>query len=154
MTGHLVLTTLHAHTASSAIGRMKQLGVDSHLLANSLNGIVAQRLARRLCLDCREPYEPSEAEVAELGGAPPAELYRAAGCARCGGTGYRGRVAVYEVVTVESGFRGLIESSRGEFFAAAVEHGMQTLGQAAKQLCLDGVSSLDEIRRVIGDRIR
>jgi type IV pilus assembly protein PilB len=154
MTGHLVLTTLHAHTASSAIGRMKQLGVDSHLLANSLNGIVAQRLARRLCLDCREAYEPSESEVADLGGERPAELYRAAGCARCGGTGYRGRIALYEVVTVESAFRGLIESSRGEFFAAAVEHGMQTLGQAAKQLCLDGVSSLDEIRRVIGDRIR
>jgi type IV pilus assembly protein PilB len=154
MTGHLVLSTLHAHTASSAIGRMKQLGVDPHLLASSLNGIVAQRLARRLCLDCREPYEASEAELAELGGARPTELYRAAGCARCGGTGYRGRVALYEVITVESAFRGLIESARGEFFAAAVEHGMQTLGQAAKQLCLDGVSSLDEVRRVIGDRIR
>jgi type IV pilus assembly protein PilB len=154
MTGHLVLTTLHAHTASSAIGRIKQLGVDPHLLASSLNGIVAQRLARRLCLDCREPYEPSDAELAELGGEHSAELYRAAGCTRCAGTGYRGRIALYEVITVESGFRGLIESSKGEFFAAAVEHGMQTLGQAAKQLCLEGVSSLDEIRRVIGDRIR
>lgn len=157
MTGHLVLTTLHAHSASSAIARMKQMGVDPQLLAGTLNGIVAQRLARRLCLDCREPYEPSLGELAELAADDaerPAELYRAGGCPRCAGTGYRGRIALYEVVTVQSTFRGLIESSSGEFFAAAVEHGMRTLGEAARQLCLDGVSSLDEVRRVIGDRIR
>jgi type IV pilus assembly protein PilB len=157
MTGHLVLTTLHAHSASGAIARMKQMGVDPQLLAGTLNGIVAQRLARRLCLDCREPYEPSVADLAELG-ADDAErsavLYRAGGCTRCADTGYRGRIAVYEVVTVQSTFRGLIESSSGEFFAAAVEHGMRTLGEAARQLCLEGVSSLDEVRRVIGDRIR
>jgi type IV pilus assembly protein PilB len=157
MTGHLVLTTLHAHSASGAIARMKQMGVDPQLLAGTLNGILAQRLARRLCLDCREPYEPSVEDLAELGADDaerPAVLYRAGGCTRCADTGYRGRIAVYEVVTVQSTFRGLIESSSGEFFAAAVEHGMRTLGEAARQLCLEGVSSLDEVRRVIGDRIR
>jgi type IV pilus assembly protein PilB len=157
MTGHLVLTTLHAHSASSTIARMKQMGVDPQLLAGSLNGIVAQRLARRLCLDCREPYEPSAAELAELAAADSdgvAELYRAVGCARCAGTGYRGRIALYEVVTIQSTFRGLIEGSSAEFFAAAVEHGMRTMGDAARQLCLDGVSPLDEVRRVTGDRIR
>jgi type IV pilus assembly protein PilB len=157
MTGHLVLTTLHAPNASSAIARMKQMGVDPQLLAGSLNGILAQRLARRLCLDCREPYEPSVSELTELHADDadrPAELYRAGGCARCGGTGYRGRIALYEVVTVQGTFRRLIEGSPEDFFAAAVEHGMRTLGQAASRLCLEGVSSLDEIRRVTGDRIR
>ena len=157
MTGHLVLTTLHAHTASSAIGRMKQMGVDPQLLAGSLNAIVAQRLARRLCLECREAYEPSPDEVVELrsddGDAPVEQLYRAAGCVRCGGTGYRGRIALYEVLAVQGTFRRLIEASPQEFFAAAVEHGMRTLGQAGSRLCVEGVSSLDEIRRVTGDRV-
>jgi type IV pilus assembly protein PilB len=157
MTGHLVLTTLHAHNASSAVARMKQMGVDPQLLASSVNAIVAQRLARRLCLECREAYEPSPAELAELGadkGVTPAELYRAAGCVRCGGTGYRGRIALYEVLAVQGNFRGLIEGAAHEFFAAAVEHGMETLGQAGNRLCLDGITSLDEIRRITGDRIR
>jgi type IV pilus assembly protein PilB len=158
MTGHLVLTTLHAHSASSAIGRMKQMGVDPQLLAGSLNAIVAQRLARRLCVECREPYEPSPDELVELGAddrdAPVEQLYRASGCVRCGGTGYRGRIALYEVLAVEGTFRRLIEASTHEFFAAAVEHGLRTLGQAGSRLCVEGVSSLDEIRRVTGDRIR
>jgi type IV pilus assembly protein PilB len=157
MTGHLVLTTLHAHTASSAIGRMKQMGVDPQLLAGSLNAIVAQRLARRLCLECREAYEPSPEELDELGADEDVQveqLYRAAGCVRCGGTGYRGRIALYEVLAVEGTFRRLIEASTQEFFAAAVEHGMRTLGQAGSRLCVEGVSSLDEIRRVTGDRVR
>ena len=157
MTGHLVLTTLHAHSASSAIARMKQMGIDPQLLAGSLNGIVAQRLVRRLCIDCSEPYEPSPAELAELGADEadsPAKLYRAVGCVRCGGTGYRGRTALYEVLAVQGTLRGLIEGSTHEFFAAAVEHGMQTLGQAGSRLCLDGITSLDELHRITGDRLR
>jgi type IV pilus assembly protein PilB len=155
MTGHLVLTTLHAHTASSAVGRMKQMGVDPQLLAGSLNAIVAQRLARRLCLDCRESYEPSADELDELDAEHGLveQLYRAAGCVRCGGTGYRGRIALFEVLAVEGPFRRLIDGSTQEFFAAAVERGMRTLGQAGRRLCIDGVSSLDEIRRVTGDRV-
>jgi type IV pilus assembly protein PilB len=157
MTGHLVLATLHAHSASSAIARMRQMGVGPELLAGSLNGILAQRLARRLCLDCRIAYEPTVTEVGELGvdvEDRPAELYRAGGCARCSGTGYRGRIAIYEVIIVQGTFRRLIEGAPEQFFAAAVDRGMRTLGQAAAQLCLDGVTSLDEIRRVTGDRIR
>jgi type IV pilus assembly protein PilB len=156
MTGHLVLTTLHAHTASSAIGRMKQMGVDPQLLAGSLNAIVAQRLARRLCLECREAYEPTPEELVELGaddGDAVRQLYRAAGCVRCGGTGYRGRIALYEVLAVDGKFRRLIAASTQGFFAAAVEHGMRTLGQAGSRLCVEGISSLDEIRRVTGDRV-
>jgi type IV pilus assembly protein PilB len=156
MTGHLVLTTLHAPNVSGAIGRMKQMGVDPQLLASSLTAILAQRLARRLCLDCREPYEPTAEELAELGVADGDDtvLYRAGGCARCSDTGYRGRIALYEVVTVDGPFRRVIEGSSEEFFAAAVERGMQTIGQAGNRLCLEGISSHDEIRRVTGDRVR
>jgi type IV pilus assembly protein PilB len=153
MTGHLVLTTLHAHTASSAVGRMKQMGVDQQLLAGSLNGIVAQRLARRLCLECREAYEPSPDELGELGVDDVQRLYRAAGCARCAGTGYRGRIALYEVLAVDGTVRRLVEASAQEFFAAAVERGMRTLGQAGSRLCAEGITSLGEIRRVTGDRV-
>ena len=157
MTGHLVLTTLHTHNAASSIARLKDMGVDPGLLATSINCIVAQRLARRLCLECRESYWPEEAELTELG-VPEDEredvwLYRAKGCVQCAGTGYSGRVALYEVMPIVGRIRALIESSTEEIFAAAVESGMQTLRQDGIRLCLSGVSSLDEVRRVTGDRL-
>jgi type IV pilus assembly protein PilB len=155
MTGHLVLTTLHTHNAASSIARLKDMGVEPSLLATALNCIVAQRLARRLCLECRQVYTPDEAERATLGVAPGDEVvvYRAQGCARCAGTGYRGRVALYEVMPVAGRIRRLIEASTEEIFAAAVDQGMTTLRQDGIRLVLDGISSLDEIRRVTGDRL-
>jgi type IV pilus assembly protein PilB len=156
MTGHLVLTTLHTHNAASSIARLRDMGVEPSLLATSLNCIVAQRLARRLCLDCRESYIASGEERAELGiEHTPGDvtLYRAPGCVRCAGTGYRGRVALYEVMPVAGKIRRLIEGSTDEIFAAAIEQGMKTLRQDGLRLCLDGTSSLEEIRRVTGDRL-
>jgi type IV pilus assembly protein PilB len=155
MTGHLVLTTLHTHNAASSIARLKNMGVDPELLATSINCIVAQRLARRLCLHCREAYEPSAEELAELGdyGAPGTVLHRAVGCSECAGIGYAGRVALYEVMEIRGRIRRLIEASTEEIFAAAVEQGMLTLRQDGMRLCIEGVSSLDEIRRVTGDRL-
>jgi type IV pilus assembly protein PilB len=155
MTGHLVLTTLHAHNAASSIARLRDMGVEPGLLATSLNCIVAQRLARRLCLDCREPYAPTPEEAAELGTDPtaPTTLYRPAGCVRCGGTGYRGRVALYEVMPIQGDLRRQIAASTEEIFAAAVEQGMTTLRQDGMRVCLAGISSLEEIRRVTGDRL-
>lgn len=82
MTGHLVLTTLHTHNAASSIARLKDMGVEPGLLATSINCIVAQRLARRLCSDCRQAYEPDESEIAELGGSATT-VYRAQGCVAC-----------------------------------------------------------------------
>jgi type IV pilus assembly protein PilB len=155
MTGRLVLTTLHTHNAASSIARLSDMGIDSGLLATSLNCIVAQRLARRLCADCREEYTPSDEERAELGldESSDVRLYRAVGCVRCAQTGYRGRVALYEVMSVQGRIRRLIQASTEEIFAAAVEQGMTTLRQDGIRLCLLGVSSLDEIRRVTGDRL-
>lgn len=155
MTGHLVLTSLHTHNAASSIARLKDMGVEPGLLATSLNCIVAQRLARRLCVECREPYAPSEAELAGMGmqDAGGETLYRSHGCAHCAGTGYSGRVALYEVLPVHGRIRRLIEASTDEIFAAAVEDGMTTLREDGMRLCRAGISSVDEIRRVTGDRL-
>ena len=154
-TGHLVLTTLHAHSASSAIVRLKDMGVDAGMLAPATNCIIAQRLARRLCLKCREAYAPGPAERQQFGldrYGDDLHLYRARGCADCLHTGYQGRVAMYEVMPVEGKIRRLIAGSSDEIFAAAVEQGMTTLRDSGVALCVDGVSSLEEITRVIGDR--
>jgi type IV pilus assembly protein PilB len=156
MTGHLVLTTLHAHNAAASIARLKDMGVEPSLLATSINCIVAQRLARRLCLDCREPYEPNDDELNELGleHTHGLTLYRAKGCVGCANTGYAGRVALYEVLNVHGHIRRHIEATTEEIFAAAVEDGMITLRQDGIRIVLEGVSSLDEIRRVTGDRLQ
>jgi len=154
MTGHLVLTTLHTHNAASSIERLKDMGVEPSLLSSSVNCIVAQRLARRLCFDCREEYTPTVEELAQFGLEPDGRtLYRPHGCPHCAGTGYRGRVALYEVMPVHGQIRRLINSSTEEIFAAAVEDGMTTLRHDGLRLVYGGVSSLDEIRRVTGDRI-
>jgi type IV pilus assembly protein PilB len=153
MTGHLVLTSLHTHNAAASIARLKEMGVEPSLLATAINCIVAQRLARRLCVECRAPYEPDEAERAELGLPDVGTLYRAVGCPACGATGYRGRVALYEVMPIHGRIRKLIEASTEEIFAAAVEEGMTTLRNDGIRLCVAGTSSVDEIRRVTGDRL-
>jgi type IV pilus assembly protein PilB len=157
MTGHLVLTTLHTHNAASSIARMVDMGVEPSLLATSINCIVAQRLARRLCTHCREAYWPDPDDLAELGVTEATEdvwLYKPVGCVQCAGTGFVGRVALYEVMTVQGRMRRLIESgSTDEIFAEAVAQGMTTLRQDGIRLALAGISSLDEVRRVTGDRL-
>jgi len=155
MTGHLVLTSLHAHNAASAIGRLRDMGVDTSLLAGSLNAVVAQRLARRLCVHCRREYAANAEElgVADQSMSDNVLLYHAVGCAKCQGTGYTGRVALREVMPVYGEVRALIESSAEEIFAAAVRQGMTTLRDDGMRLVLTGVSSVDEIRRVTGIRL-
>jgi type IV pilus assembly protein PilB len=156
MTGHLVLTTVHAHNAASAIERLKDMGVEPGLLASAINCIVAQRLARRLCTDCRESYWPTDEELETIGlleQKGQVYLQRPKGCGRCRGTGYSGRVALYEVLPVTGEIRKLVGAPTDEIFAAAVGAGMTTLRQDGVRLCLEGVSSLDEIRRVTGDRL-
>ena len=156
MTGHLVLTTLHTNDAPSAVARLKNMGVDPALLAASVNCIVAQRLARRLCTHCREAYEPDESELRAAGLSRDNSsrvLYRAHGCLQCSGTGYRGRIAVYEVLPIHGRVRTAVEGSTEELLEAGIEQGMTTLRQDGLRLCLDAVTSLDEVRRVIGDQI-
>ena len=155
MTGHLVLTTLHTNDASSAIARLRVLGVDPDLLAGSINCIVSQRLARRLCDYCREAYEPTSEQVMSMNlvsaGAAPT-LYRTVGCVQCSHTGYSGRVALYELMPVHGLGRVLLEGSTDEIFDAAVAAGMRTLREDGIRLSLAGVTTLEEVRRITGDR--
>ncbi len=105
-------------------------------------------------MECRQTYAPTEADLADIAGLVlEGPLYRATGCGHCAGTGYAGRVALYEVLPVVGPIRRLIEASTEEIFAAAVEMGMRTLRQDGIRLCLAGTSSLDEIRRVTDDRL-
>lgn len=152
LTGHLVLSTVHTNDAAATVGRLIDMGVQPFLLSSALNGVVAQRLARRLCPDCREAYDlPTDApERAALGlGDAPLRFWRPRGCPRCGETGYRGRVAIAEVLTVTGELRRLIASGAptDELRAAARLAGMRSLVDDGLEKALAGVTSLAELRR-------
>lgn len=156
MTGQLVLTSLHAHNAASAIARLRDMGVDPTLIASTLNCVVAQRLARRLCLECRQPYAATADQLGptrRMADQNELTLYSAVGCAKCQGTGYAGRVALREVMPVQGEVRALVERSTEEIFAAAVRYGMTTLRDDGIRIALAGVSSVEEIGRVTGIRL-
>ncbi|MHB8059347.1 MAG: GspE/PulE family protein [Gaiellaceae bacterium] len=152
MTGHLVLTTVHAQTAAAAFARLQDMGIAPYMLANSINCVVSQRLVRKLCTSCRSAAEATEAERAELGLDPdtPAQLYHPVGCRACGDSGYHGRTAIYEVLPVSSEIRKLMGHTTEEIHGQAVEAGMITLEQDGHRIVLEGVSSLEEVRRVAG----
>jgi type IV pilus assembly protein PilB len=147
---------VHAHNAASSIARLKDMGVEPGLLASSVNCVVAQRLARRLCTDCRESYWPTDDELHQLGlieRKGEVFLHRPKGCGRCGNAGFRGRVALYEVMPMTGEIRRLLEAATDEIHETAVRGGMTTLFQDGVRLCLEGVSSLEEIHRVAGERL-
>jgi type IV pilus assembly protein PilB len=129
------------------------MGVEPNLLATSINCIVAQRLARRVCVDCREPRDPNPQEAAELAAIGEGQLYQAVGCQRCAETGYRGRVALYEVMPFQGKLRALVDGSTDQIFQAAVEQGMRTLRDDGLRQSLAGVTTLEEVRRVTGDKL-
>jgi type II secretory ATPase GspE/PulE/Tfp pilus assembly ATPase PilB-like protein len=159
MTGHLVLSTLHADNVGTAVSRLVDMGVERQLLASTVNCILAQRLARRLCPACREPYEATADELVETGldaaSVPDSGrlvLYRAKGCGQCHG-GYKGRLGLFETLAATPKVRHLVETSTAEqIYAAAVADGMRTLQADGVRLALEGLTSLDEVRRVAGER--
>ncbi|MGE0080938.1 MAG: GspE/PulE family protein [Thiohalomonadaceae bacterium] len=151
MTGHQVFATLHAASALAAIPRLVDLGLSPALLAGNLIGVVAQRLVRRLCNHCRESYAAGARETALLGAQPGVTLWRAAGCASCGHTGFRGRLAVMELVRFDAVLDEL--TARGatlsELRHAAAARGVRTLADDGAQRVLAGATSLDELARVV-----
>jgi type II secretory ATPase GspE/PulE/Tfp pilus assembly ATPase PilB-like protein len=155
MTGHLVLTTVHAQTAAAAFARLQDMGIAPYMLANSLNCVVSQRLVRVLCPSCRSAAEATEAERAELGldASMPAQLFHPVGCRACNNTGYHGRTAIYEVLPVTSEIRKLIGHTTEEIHDEAVKAGMITLEQDGHRIALTGVTSLEEVRRVAGNSL-
>lgn len=149
LTGHLVLSTVHTNDAVGAITRLRDMGIEPFLLASTLRLIVAQRLVRRLCGECRAA-EPADKATAKLAGIRKGDtVWRPHGCTHCQNTGYVGRVGLYEVIRVDDRVRRLIASEAGEdaIAAAAFETG-GTLSQRARELVLEGVSSVEEAVRV------
>ncbi|HKW80432.1 MAG TPA: type II secretion system ATPase GspE [Casimicrobiaceae bacterium] len=155
LTGHLVLATLHTNDAVSAVTRLADMGVETYLLASSLLGVLAQRLVRCLCPVCRVAQAPSPGEVALLSGLGlPATtpIFQPVGCAECGGSGYRGRTGVYELVLVDPALRRLIHDRAGEpaLREACVRVGVKSLRADGARWLVDGTTSLSELLRVTG----
>ena len=151
LTGHLVLATLHTNDAVSATTRLVDMGVEPYLLSSSLLGVLAQRLVRKLCAGCRIVYQPSAADLAELGGRYAGEaLFAPGGCAACNGTGYAGRTGIYELMEVDDEAKRLIHEAAAEQLLRAhvASRGMRMLRQDALRWVLSGVTSLEEVIRV------
>jgi general secretion pathway protein E len=153
LTGHLVLSTLHTNTASGAITRLEDMGIEPFLLSSSLLAVLSQRLVRTLCPDCKKPHEPSEHECGILG-IPAAEasrnmIFRPSGCAACNHTGYRGRTGIHELLIVDEPVRDLIHAGRGE---QAIERHIRgetlSIREDGCQRVLKGETALEEVLRV------
>ncbi len=154
LTGHLVLSTLHTNDAAGAVTRLVEMGVEPFLVASSVDCVLGQRLARRLCSDCKEEYVPPKQVLLDAGYSPdnlPEKLHRAKGCQKCGGTGYRGRMGVHEVLLMSEELSRLtVEDARAdEIKKVAVAQGMLTLRQDGLEKARMGGTSIEEITRVI-----
>jgi general secretion pathway protein E len=156
LTGHLVLSTVHTNSALAAVTRLRDMGVESYLLASTLSAIVAQRLVRRLCPHCKTAHQADEAEMRMLDVSEPATLYRPHGCEHCNHTGYAGRHGVYELVTIDETTRSLIhDDARENDMTDQVFKTSHSLWQSGVALALSGETSLAEVLRVCredGDR--
>jgi general secretion pathway protein E len=149
LTGHLVLSTLHTNTAAGAITRLQDLGVDSFLLASTIRGILSQRLLRKLCHHCRQPSEPNEFNRQLLKLESGEKIYDAAGCEKCNSTGYSGRQALFELVSVDASLQTLIHENAGEIeLEAKIRQQVPSIRQAGFGLVKDGLTTIEEVLRV------
>jgi type IV pilus assembly protein PilB len=151
ITGHLVLSTLHTNDSVSSIDRLIDMGVEPFLIASSLVGVLAQRLVRRLCAKCKEEYIAREHEMKILKLNEETKLYKPVGCPECNGSGYKGRIAAYEILTINSETRDLISQNASveTLRQLALKNGMKTLSDSCTRLILTGVTSLEEMMSVI-----
>ena len=151
ITGHLVLSTLHTNDAPTAMTRLAEMGIEPYLVASAVNAVVAQRLARRLCESCRERTTVPAASI-DAEGTGEIEVYEPKGCARCAGTGYRGRVGLFEVMEVTDEVRRLVleRAPASAISAVAVREGMRTLREDGMAKVAAGLTSLAEVTRVTG----
>jgi type IV pilus assembly protein PilB len=154
LTGHFVLSSLHATDTIAALYRLLNMGVESFAVASSIVGMVAQRLVRRVCTACMEPYTPSPQELAfydRYNGPEKTTFMRGAGCARCAGTGYFDRIGVYEVLPVSDEMRqGLVSGmSPADLRELAEKNGMKSLREEAVQLVSRDLTTIDEVLRTV-----
>jgi len=150
ITGHLVFSTIHTNDAVSSINRLIDMGLEPYMVSSALVGVVAQRLVRRICTECRKPYEPDEYEKEKLKLEPGQKLFKGEGCPECNGSGYKGRIAIHEVVVITKGMKVLLEkrASEEEMKQLAIKEGTLMLVDSAAALCLEGISTVDEMNRV------
>jgi type IV pilus assembly protein PilB len=153
LTGHLVFTTLHTNDAPSSVARLLDLGVESFLLTATLEAIVAQRLVRRICTQCKEEFLPSEEQLMELGLRPVdvggRTFFRGRGCERCNKSGYKGRLAIFEIMVMNDALRELImgQASTAVLRHEARKRGMRTLRECGLLSIYDGQTTIDEVVR-------
>jgi len=153
MTGHLVFSTLHTNDAISAIPRLLDLQIPDYLVAATLEGVLAQRLVRRVCSECRESYEPPAETVAAVAGRPiaGATLTRGAGCVACRGTGFRGRVGIFELLTITDDVRDAIaaRAPRATLRVLAANAGLVPLRADGWLRAEAGFTTIEEVIRVV-----
>jgi general secretion pathway protein E len=155
LTGHLVFSTLHTNDSAGAVTRLLDLGVEPYLVSSSLIAIIAQRLVRKVCPDCRKPTRPTAQDLQELGlgdlqDNEDATFYVGAGCERCFNTGYRGRTGIYEVMLISEAIQDLIykQETAGTIKRTALGAGMQTLRMDGARKVLAGITTVSEVLRV------
>jgi len=154
LTGHLVFSTLHTNDSAGAVSRLLDFGVEPYLVSSSLIAIMAQRLVRKVCPDCRRAYQPTQRELRELGIAEmpsdEAKFYVGAGCEKCFQTGYRGRTGIYELMMVSEQIQELVykRETAGTIKKASLNAGMQTLRMDGARKVLGGITTIPEVLRV------
>jgi type IV pilus assembly protein PilB len=155
LTGHFVLSSLHGTDAVAALHRLLDMGIEAFLVASAIVGVVSQRLIRKMCDNCKEPYTPGAEEIAlfrqHSGGSEKTEFWHGVGCTYCSGTGYRDRVGVYELLRITPEIRRLIVgwATTEELRRLAVAQGMRTMLREAIQLVEDDVTTVPEVVRTI-----
>lgn len=157
LTGHLVFSTLHTNDAASAATRLIDMGIEPFLVASSVVAVLAQRLLRKICPDCKRPYKPNTEELARLELAPDSKimLYRGAGCAACSQTGYRGRTGIFELMVLDDDIRRLIggKADSTAIKQAAIARGMVTLKQEGAERVIQGHTTVEEVMRITQQEI-
>jgi general secretion pathway protein E/type IV pilus assembly protein PilB len=154
LTGHMVFSTLHTNDAAGAVTRLVDLGAKPYLLATALRGVVAQRLVRRICPACSRPHAPTPAELRLLNldaeAVAHADFRRGTGCPECQGTGYRGRVGIYEILQMDENLRGLIHAgaSAARLRAAARAGGMRTMREDGRRKIIAGLTTVEEVASI------
>jgi general secretion pathway protein E len=153
LTGHLVLSTLHTNDAASAVTRLIDMGIEPYLISSSVVGIMAQRLVRVICPDCKQPYQPQNGTISWPEIQQEAKLYQGAGCEKCLQTGYLGRTGIFELLLVEDRIRNMIVGRQEAHLVkqAAVKNGMTTLQQDGLRRALAGTTTVEEVYRVTQD---
>lgn len=155
ITGHLVVSTLHTNSAAGSVTRLIDMGIEPYLIADSVVGIIAQRLVRRLCPDCKKPQEATEEEKEQLGvpAEQPLTIYKPCGCPKCDQTGYKGRIGVYEILEMSQKLKSIIVKGGGaeDIKEQALAEGMHTLHMSASEYVVEGITSYHEMMRVSFD---